>query len=192
MTGPIELVPLECRRCRSRLPAEPAEVAWLCSSCGQGQRLDEKAELQTVDVRFAKAREGQPVRWLPFWVMPARVQIVERSSYGRDQAPDPRWAEPQQFVLPAFDTLPEEAGKWGARFLREPVRLEAGPAEALSGVTVTPEEAQALAEFVVLTIEAERRDKIKSVRALLDFGEAELWCLPFAGSGGESRLALAA
>jgi hypothetical protein len=192
MTAPVELVPLECRRCRSRLPAEPAEVAWLCSSCGQGQRLDEGADLQPVEVHFAKAREGTEVRWLPFWVTSVRVQILERESYGRNQPPDERWASPQQFVLPAFDTLPEEAGAWGARFLREPVRMEAGPIGILSGVTVTPEEAQALAEFVVLTIEAERRDKIKSLRALLDFGPAELWCLPFGPSKDELRLAPAA
>jgi hypothetical protein len=152
--------------------------------------LTDDAALQSVDVHFAKPREADNLRWLPFWVMPVRVQIAERQSYGRDQAPEARWDSPQRFVLPAFDTTPEEAAKWGARFLREAVQLEAGPVGTLSGVTVTPEEAQALAEFVVLTLEAERRDKIKSLRAVLDFGEVELWCLPFAAAGSEHRLAV--
>jgi hypothetical protein len=191
MTAPVELVPLECLRCRSRLPAEEAQVAWLCAACGQGQRLDEEAELRPVEIHFARSAGNGEARWLPFWVLPVRVRILERLSYGRDQPPDPRWDEPQQFVLPAFDTRPEDAGQWGAKFLREPVKLGDGPVGSLPSVTVTPEEAQSLAEFVVLTIEAERRDKIKSLNAVLDFGDAELWCLPFATSGAGLRPVLA-
>jgi hypothetical protein len=183
MSAPVELVPLECLRCRSRLPAEEGQVAWLCPACGQGQRLDEAAELQPVEIRFARSAGTGEARWLPFWVLPVRVRVLERVSYGREQPPDPRWEQPQPFVLPAFDTRPEDAGQWGARFLKEPVTLVDGPVGSLPSVSVTPEEAQALAEFVVLTLEAERRDKIKSLNAVLDFGEAKLWCLPFASSG---------
>ena len=191
MSTPVELVPLECLRCGARLPAEEGEVAWLCTACEQGQRLDERAQLQPVEIRFARSAGGGEARWLPFWVLTGRVRIIERVSYGRDQPPDPRWEAPQQFVLPAFDTRPEDAGRWGAKFLREPVKLEAGPLASLPSVTVTPEEAQALAEFVVLTLEAERRDKIKSLNAVLDFDGAELWCLPFTASGTGLRPALA-
>ncbi|HET7009233.1 MAG TPA: hypothetical protein VFI11_00535 [Anaerolineales bacterium] len=190
MTAPVELVALECLRCRSRLPAEEGQVAWLCAACGQGQRLDEEASLQPVDVFFALSAEGE-ARWLPFWVFPVEVRVAERVSYGHQQPADARWDSPQTFVLPAFDTRPEDVGQWGTRFLRNPVQLQAGPTGSLPPVTVTPDEAQKLAEFVVLTIEAERRDKIKSIRAVLDFGPAQLWALPFHISGSGLRLALA-
>ena len=191
MTAPVELVPLECLRCRTRLPAEEGELAWICSACGQGQRLGDEASLIELEIRFADGSPEATVRWFPFWVLHGNVRILERLSYGGGQAPDPRWEAPQQFILPAFETTPEEAAQWGTRFLREPVGLLPGSPGTLSGVTVSPEEAQALAEFVVLSFEADRRDKLKSLRAVLDFGPPELWCLPFAASGSGSRLALA-
>jgi hypothetical protein len=191
MTAPVELVPLECLRCRTRLPAEEGELAWICPNCGQGQRLGDDASLIEIEIRFADGSPEASVRWFPFWVLHGNVRIQERLSYGGGQSPDPRWEAPQQFILPAFETTPEEAAQWGTRFLREPIGLRAGSPGTLSGVTVSPEEAQALAEFVVLSFEADRRDKLKSLRAVLDLGPPELWCLPFAASGGGSRLALA-
>ena len=191
MTAPVELVPLECLRCRTRLPAEEGELAWICVSCGQGQRLGDDASLIDIEIRFADGSPEASVRWFPFWVLHGNVRIQERLSYGGTQSPDPRWGSPQQFILPAFETTPEEAAQWGTRFLREPIDLRAGSPGTLSGVTVSPEEAQSLAEFVVLSFEADRRDKLKSLRAVLDLGPPELWCLPFAVSGSGSRLALA-
>ena len=191
MTAPVELVPLECLRCRTRLPAEEGELAWICAACGQGQRLGDEAALIELEIRFADGSTEASVRWFPFWVLHGNVRIQERLSYGGTQSPDSRWESAQQFILPAFETTPEEAAQWGTRFLREPVDLRAGSPGALSGVTVSPEEAQSLAEFVVLSFEADRRDKLKSLRAVLDLGPPELWCLPFAVSGRGSRLALA-
>lgn len=191
MTAPVELVPLECLRCRTRLPAEEGELAWICPACGRGQRLGDEVAPIELDVRFADGSPEDSERWFPFWVLNGSVRIVERLSYVGGQAADPRWEAAQQFILPAFETTPTEAAQWGTRFLREPIELRAGAPGALSGVTVSPEEAQSLAEFVVLSFEADRRDKLKSLRVVLDFGPPELWCLPFAASGSGSRLALA-
>ncbi len=191
MSAPVDLVPLECLRCHSRLPAEEGQVAWVCPACEQGQRLDDECVLRELSIHFAAGEPGPSTLWFPFWVLQGRVSIVERLSYGSDQPSDPRWASPQAFVLPGFETTPEEAVQWGLRFLREPARLVSGATAPLPPVTIAPEEAEALAEFVVLSFEADRRDKLKSLRAVLDLGASELWCLPFAGSGGSLRLALA-
>jgi hypothetical protein len=191
MSTAVVLIPLECLRCRTRLPAEEGQVAWVCPACGQGQRLTEESVLKELPIQFAAAASAAQVHWFAFWVLKGQVQIVERLSYGRDQAADPRWEASQTFVLPGFETTPEEAVQWGLRFLREPVRLAAGSAASLPPVTVGPEEAQALAEFVVLSFEADRRDKLKSLRAVLDLGAPELWCLPFAATGSSWKLALA-
>ncbi|HSB88522.1 MAG TPA: hypothetical protein VLD63_00705 [Anaerolineales bacterium] len=191
MSTAVDLIPLECLRCRTRLPAEEGQVAWVCPACGQGQRLTEESILKELPIQFAAAASPAQVRWFAFWVLQGQVRIVERLSYGREQPADPRWEAPQTFVLPGFETTPEEAVQWGLRFLREPVRLAAGSAESLPPVTVGPDEAQALAEYVVLSYEADRRDKLKALRAVLDLGAPELWCLPFAATGSSWKLALA-
>lgn len=190
MTAPVELVPLQCIRCRTRLPAEEGQAAWLCPACGLGQRLEEPGALRAVEIRFAAA-SGASVRWYPFWRLPATVRVVERETYGSGQPPDRRWETPQEFLLPAFETSAEEAAQWGVRFLQQPIAPAVGPLAPMPAVTVPPEEAQAYAEFVVMRLEADRRDHLKSLRVVFDFGPAELWCLPFSGVDKAQRLALA-
>jgi hypothetical protein len=41
-----------------------------------------------------------------------------------------------------------------------------------------PAEARTVAEFIVLTIEAERKDKLKSIEVRLNMGSPDLWVLP--------------
>lgn len=172
------LVGLECVRCGSPVPAEPDEVAWICGNCGQGLLLDEQAGLRPITVHFGLAVADSDLRWAPFWLSLGRVRVTRRESFGRDSAPDPRWDQPVRFVLPAFATSVERAVAWGRHFLLEPPDLHQGEAVPLKGVTVLPEEIDPLARFVVLTIEAERKDKLEAIDFSLDLEPPQLWCLP--------------
>ncbi len=172
------LVGLECVRCGTPVPAEPEEVAWICANCGQGLLLDEQEGLRAITVHFGMAPPDPDLRWAPFWVAVGRVRIGRRESFGRDSAPDPRWGQPVRFVLPAFTTSVERAVGWGRDLLLHPPDLRLGEAVLLKGVTVLPEEVDSLARFVVLTIEAERKDKIEAIDFGLDLEPPELWVLP--------------
>jgi len=174
------LVPLECMRCKTPVPAEPDEVAWSCATCEQGLLLDEGAGLRPITVHFAAGPES--AERIPFWVAAGHVRFTRRESYGADSPPDARWAGPVRFVLPAFSTGVEQAVAWGARLLRQPPDLRPGPAGPLRGVSVLPHEIDALARFVVITIEAERRDKLEAIEFYLDLEPPELWCIPVEGA----------
>jgi len=69
--------------------------------------------------------------------------------------------------------------------------LKAGPAGTLKDCTLRLEEAPAVAEFIVLTIEAEQRDKLRQIDFMLSLGNGELWRLPFVGAAAAANLALA-
>ena len=176
------LVGLECVRCGTPVPAEPDEVAWICGNCGQGLLLEEQAGLRPITVHFGLAVADPGLRWAPFWLAWGRVRVTRRESFGRDSPPDPRWDQLVRFVLPAFATSVERAVAWGRHFLLEPPDLRQGDTLALQGVTVLPEEIDSLARFVVLTIEAERKDKLEAIDFNLDLEPPELWCLPAAKS----------
>ncbi len=172
------LVGLECVRCGTPVPAEPEEVAWICGNCSQGLLLDEQTGLRPITVHFGVAKPAPDLRWAPFWVAVGRVRVARRESFGRDSAPDARWDQPVRFVLPAFTTSVERAVGWGRQFLLHPPDLRPGEAVVLQGVTVLPEEIDPLARFVVLTIEAEGKDKLEAIDFSLDLDPPELWCLP--------------
>jgi hypothetical protein len=177
MTSGATLIALECVRCQTPVPAEPDEVAWICRNCGQGLLLDESVGLRPITVRAAEG-PVQGAAWRPYWVVPGHVRFQRRESYGRDSAPEARWNAPVQFILPAFACSVEQAVAIGVGHLRQPPRLQEGAAQPLAGATVLPEQLAALARFVVLTVEAERSDKLEAVEFTVDLDSPDLWCLP--------------
>lgn len=192
MREAVELIPLKCVRCGTPVPAAPDEVAWMCATCGQGLLLHESSGVLALDVSYAIPSQQSGMTWRPFWVTAGRVSFRVRETYGRDRGPDELWREPQTFILPAFECSLEEAGTWGMGFLRQPPQLVAGPAGVLERVTVDPQAARALAEFVVLTVEAGRRDHLKRVEFDLELGAPVLWGLPFTGPPEGLELVIAA
>ena len=185
MTTSIELVLLKCLRCGTHVPAGEDEVAWVCAQCGQGLQLT-PAGLAPLAVNWAAARPGASgVRWLPFWVFAGAVSFRSREVYGvfgSGSQPDKLWSSPRRFYIPAFPAPLQQMQTLGADLTRKQVELKPGPpGGALANCTLFPDDARHAIEFVVLTIEAGRSDKLKTVEFTLDLNEPELWVLPFVG-----------
>ncbi len=180
MSPSVELVGLQCIRCGTPVPAEADQVAWICANCGQGLLLDEAAGLVPLRVHFAAGTRRKGPAGRPFWVAAGVVRISSRQSYGRDAEPDPLWAGRVRFVIPAFSTSLEQAVAWGTDFLGRPPDLTPGEPGELEPVTVDPAAVHPLARFVVLSVEASRRDKLEQIAFVLDLDPSELWCLPVA------------
>ena len=66
----------------------------------------------------------------------------------------------------------------GPRLVLNPPALQSGSPAPFEAVTVTPEDMPALAEFIVLAIEAGRSDMLKQVQIQVRLSEPVLWVLP--------------
>jgi len=176
MSGGAGLVPLQCPRCGTPVPAETEEVAWTCANCGQGMLLDEDEGLKPITVHAAASYEAA-ASWKPYWVCLGRVRFFRRESYGPDSDPEAGWARPVRFVLPAYTLPVEKAVALGVELLQRPPSLQEGEAQSLQGVTVLPDQLAPLARFVVLSIEAQRDDKLEAIEFTVELDAPELWCL---------------
>ncbi len=107
MAQPVELIQLVCIRCKTPLPAEPNEAAWVCAQCGQGMRLDEDKGLVELVVNFA-AGIPNGARGKPFWVADGSV-VLQRDTYSGNQSREAElfWSQPKRFYVPAY-ALPLE------------------------------------------------------------------------------------
>ena len=183
MTTSIELVLLKCLRCSAHLPAGEEEVAWVCAQCGQGMQQLTEAGLAPLAVNWAAPRPGATdLRWLPFWVFTGTVTFMRRENYGGRSEPDKLWSGPRRFYIPAFPAPLQQMETLGADLTKQQIPLRPGPPMgALQNCTLFPADARLAAEFVVLTIEADRKDKLKGVEFRLDLNEPEMWVLPFVG-----------
>jgi len=178
MARPIELTPLVCIRCSTRLPAQPEEVAWVCPQCNQGQQLHETHGLAPLEVQYvAGVTPGQKGK--PFWVVDGQVSL-QRQTYSGNQEPEAQrfWGTVRRFFIPAFDLPLEQILTLGRQYLVQPPTLQSGPPTPFEPVILAPVDLPALAEFIVMALEADRKDKLKQLRIQLALQTPALWVLP--------------
>lgn len=180
MDKPVELVPLLCVRCSTPVDAQVGEVAWVCANCGQGLVLDEEKGLASVEVKYV-AGIPQNSRGKPFWVAEGQVSM-QREAYGtlwKKTGESARfWSQLRRFFVPAFTCPLETLLKIGTRMALNPPDLRPGSAARFEPVTLFLEDVQATVEFIIMAIEAERKDKVKEIKFSLALSDPELWILP--------------
>ncbi|MBN1953898.1 MAG: hypothetical protein JW900_02500 [Anaerolineae bacterium] len=179
MTAPVQLIPLRCLRCETPLPAQPDEVAWVCQQCGQGLLLDEEAGLVPLAVHFAANVPGTAGR--PFWVAKGQVGLQRQTYHGSSRAKQEAaamWDRRQRFFVPAFSCPLDVLVDVGARMLLNPPDLQPGEPVPFAPVTLSPLDVRPVAEFIVMAVEAERKDKLKALHFVVEMEQPELWILP--------------
>ena len=179
MNAPVELIPLKCIRCDTPILAGLDEVAWACRQCGHAQQIGENG-LTTLEIHYAKGIQP-PQKGRPFWVCEGRVDL-ERQTYSglgkKTKDAEQFWSQPRKFFVPAFAYPLEEFTRLGVDWLQQIPVLSSGLSVEFEPVTVAAKDIQAWVEFLVLALEAERKDKVKSVRFNIQLGEPQLWILP--------------
>lgn len=179
MSQGVRLIPLLCVHCQTPVPAKPDEVAWVCEQCGQGLLLDEEKGAVAQDTFFSSAIAQNASGW-PYWVSSARVTITKRDTYkgNETKAAMEFWAKPHLFFVPASGQSIEEIVSNGVKLLRNPVGMQAGGRTKLAPVVLTPRDLRPLAEFMVMSIEADRSDAMRELLFNLDLDPPQLWILP--------------
>jgi predicted RNA-binding Zn-ribbon protein involved in translation (DUF1610 family) len=188
----VELIPMLCVRCQQPVPAQPDQVVWACPHCGQGMLLSDAEGLAPLAIHYA-AGIAPNAHGKPVWVAVGQVSPHRETFSGDDnRAMEEFWAQPRAFYIPAYALPLNELIDGGVRLLRQPLPLqEAAPAgppadsaagrpppNAMLPVTLRPEDIYPLAEYIVLAVEAERRDQLKYLTFALQLGAPELWVFP--------------
>jgi hypothetical protein len=181
----MKLIPLRCPQCQAPLTPGNEDLVTVCQNCQTIVAISLNGP-QKMKLRFAvpagtSAAVGQ---WLPYWVFQGRVNITRRETQGgrsEDKNVQALWGSPRRFYAPAWDTALAQAQSIGSRmterqpefqFVDQPASLQLVPA------VVTPGDSRKLLEFVVLAIEAGRKDWLKKLVFDLELGEPELWAIP--------------
>lgn len=161
------------------IPASQDEVAWVCEVCGQGQQITEEG-LVLLRINYGDGipsdKEG-----FPFWVFEGQVTL-DRATYSGEgsETPDAEhyWSQPRRFMIPAYDYPIEDLIRKGPMWVKNPPDLKHGESTRFKSVTVSSEDVKALAEFIIIALEVERMDNIRSIRMSLIQDHLELWILP--------------
>lgn len=176
---PVTLIPLLCVKCQAPVAAKPGEIAWVCAQCRQGLVLDEANGLQPLQIHYhASIPPGQA--GLPHWVVGGQVALNRQVYGGGSQAGEAErfWSTERRFVIPAYTCSAQALASAGARFLTQPPTFQDGPLAQFASVTLSAADLPSVAHFLVMTIEAGRKDRLKALAVTVRLGEPALWILP--------------
>ena len=179
----MKLLALTCPQCGQPLAANNDDIVLLCANCHTAVRLDDTG-VSRAKLYFAAGRDDEHT-WLPFWVFSGSVRLVERKTQGGGKSgqeeAEALWGAPRRLYVPAWELTLQTAQNLGANLIQQQPNFSfvAPPAEVtLTSATVAPADAKKLLEFIVLAIEARRKDWLKELNFHLEVNEPELWALP--------------
>ncbi len=177
------------------LRSEGREVVFRCTNCGSGYAIV-NGELGEVKVSYCAPNFREAVRTIehyPFWLLRARVNIRSRSAsggffsaiFGKDGVTEGRIS----FYVPAFDAPLETLKKLGMLLTRGGFSYATAEAEGaeLRGCVHSEQFARGFADFILLSMEAEKGDTLRAIDYDIEFEESEVLAVPFAVSDGRLR-----
>jgi hypothetical protein len=189
----MKLLALRCPECANPLAPGIDDIVIACERCAAAVKIGDEGPT-IASASYVAPKPGNPVtRWLPFWVFHGSVGIDQRDTQGGGSRLEEAlrfWGQVREMYVPAWELslhTAEEVG--GALIQRQPAfSLIPRPPEArFTPVTLAPDDALRMLEFIVLTIEASRSDWLKSIDFHLEVGVPALWALP---ADGERFVAL--
>lgn len=181
----MKLVLLRCPECTRPLTPENDDVVVVCTHCYTPVAIGVDGPSR-MRVRYALPAGANTAakQWVPYWVFEGQVRIQRRETQGGrsgGQDSEKMWAVPRRLYAPAWDLSLATAQEVGSRLAQQQPEIQFinRPEEArLTAATVTPNDARKLLEFIVLAIEARRKDWLKDLDFSIDVGEPELWAMP--------------
>jgi hypothetical protein len=141
--------------------------------------LSDEKGLSPIEVQFA-AGIPPDARGKPFWFAEGQAVLGQRQTYSGNQDRDAQqfWLRPRSFFIPAFTCSLETRLSLGIEYLVRPPDLQPGSPALFEPVTLYAEDVPAAAEFILVAIEAGRKDKLKELDFSLKLSNPCLWILP--------------
>ncbi len=181
----MKLVLLRCPNCSEPLKPGNDDVVLSCTNCYTPVAIAVNGAVK-MPVKFAIPGGYQVTskRWMPFWRFDGQARISRRETQGgRSQTDKAKqfWSTSRTFFVPAWELDPRIAQDVGSRLVQNPLPFVVidQPASALiETAVVTPNDAKKLIEFIVLAVEARRKDWLQDLAFELETNEAEMWAVP--------------
>ena len=182
----MKLLALRCPNCAEPLKLDNDAIVIACHSCFKPVAIAANGP-QLMKIWFATMDPDQKQvdKWVPFWVYEGRVNILQRETQSgwrsNDEDAGRFWDSTRQLFIPAWDLDLHRAQDIGSRmivnqpqfnFVAQPTKYE------LVEAAVKPDDAERLLEFIVLAIEARRKDWLKNLEFKIDVGKPQLWAMP--------------
>jgi len=197
----MKVIQVRCPSCNTPIISKQRDLLFHCQQCGTMHVRD--GGINVVDYEIAEFGKGAPPQnrtYVPFWRLYAHFTILRLDTSGGTMYKLSNWIKGGQgnsgeafifvpapdFDPPIFKSL---ATMFTANWPKYSTRLDFGGVPRLPA-HVSKEEANKLANFVVITIEAEKPGVLQNLEYSLEIKDARIIYLPFNSTPNGLRTAL--
>ncbi|HAY33853.1 MAG TPA: hypothetical protein PK536_07870 [Ignavibacteria bacterium] len=182
----FKLEAVVCKSCGSGLSVEMNDNIVYCTSCGNGFE-EINGEMKNIEINFANAAfrsEGELI-YKPFWLLNTTITILERKATGSFLknlfgGSGEFTGGDILFYIPAFYCNIESMEELSKQFtIKNPVASPQKYNSKLTGFAYGKEDAKKLAEFILISLEAEKSDVIKNFRYEMKVNSYSILGIPF-------------
>ncbi len=189
----MNVIQVKCPSCNTPIYSKERDRLFFCDKCNTMHVRDGGVEKVDYEVgEFNQSAQGERV-YMPFWRMYCSFVIRSKSVEGGHVFRLANWLKGggdtgSLFIyVPATDMDPNSLKHWSTMFTENPprysTRLNFGGVRRLPA-SMTKEEAKHLADFVVVTMEAEKPGVLQRLDYSLTVNDAKVVYLPFVYAQG--------
>jgi hypothetical protein len=180
----MKLILLRCPNCSTSLKPDLDDIVYPCPNCHLPVHISPDGP-KLIDIQYVIPVAGKEYEnsWVPFWVFEGSVLIKQRETQGRRSDTDDArrlWDSPRLLYVPAWDLSIHIAQEVGSKLTQRQLTMhviERPPEAQLLPAAVSQADALNILEFIVLAIEARRKDWLKELVFDLEVGEPKLQAL---------------
>jgi hypothetical protein len=190
----MKIEAIKCLKCGQIFQSKEKDLVFICNKCGAGQIRDrDSPEEIPYEVAAFGQQSGLTKVYLPFWRVYASVAIGNEKIEGGGLFRLAEWLtggtgnSGYAFIyMPAFELEPQTFKQWAMQYTSNPPRY--APQQGFGGnkrvpLTIKREEAVAMADFVIVTHEAEKPGVLQQLNYSMTINEIKLMYLPFYWDG---------
>jgi hypothetical protein len=182
----MKLLALRCPQCNEQLvPTDDEAVIVGCRQCFTAVSLHQTG-LHPLPLQYATPAKQAPLVWLPMWVFHGLVRITDRTSQGGARGEDKKaaefWQSERRLYVPAWRTPPGAVRELGSQLIQaqpqfQPLSTHPDKA-AIQDVIFDQAAALKLLDFIIISMEAQRKDMLQKVSFEIRTRQVDLWAVP--------------
>ncbi|CAN5547861.1 hypothetical protein BH10BAC5_BH10BAC5_08980 [soil metagenome] len=177
---------VKCKNCGSGLMVEVNDNITYCTNCGSGFEIEEGV-LNPIEINFASPaiRSEGEIIYKPFWFITASIAVLERTADGGFlksifNKTDGSGNAQIKFYIPGFYLPVNKMKQIALAFTAaNPVASPQKYNSPLVGFTYSKNDAKKFCEFVLISMEAEKSDTMKTFKYNIDYNEISILGMPF-------------
>ncbi|MBC7128902.1 MAG: hypothetical protein H5T45_04125 [Thermoplasmatales archaeon] len=178
----MRIVHVKCPKCKNLFFSKKTDMAFICENCGALHIREDEIKIFDYEFwRFSKNMEGEKY-YMPFWKMDISIDIRESKVVGimkianlfKDKSGR------TSIYIPGIDLPPEEFRHWSNLLTFNPPNFEIEKSTKIERIplAIGEKEAEKLADFLILTYEAEKPGVLQYIDYEMKINERKIVYVP--------------